>query len=125
MVSRETELTKGWAGLFVMVDYFEDDKQSVDLLRTTRPSDLIVVPDTYIRLNKEHPANLTIVKVYPNKQEVIYVNGNMRAVEKLRKLWKNKRARWFSQLEGSFCVFHLTGKIVRANRANNAQELTQ
>jgi len=125
MFTKAIEHTKGWAGLFVMLEYFEDDQSSLEAIRTTRPSDLIVVPDLYIRLNRKNPANLTIVKVYPNRQEANFTSANNCAVERLRKLFANKRARWSSHLEKDFCVFHLPGKVICANRAKNSNERPQ
>jgi hypothetical protein len=107
----ELKPCKGWSGLFTMLMYYEDDKQSQELIRRNRPSDLYLLPDIYIRLNKDNPANITVVKVWPNRQETKFICANIRAVDNLRKLYTNKKSPWSHYRDGRFVVFHLVGRV--------------
>ena len=121
----ELKPCKGWAGLFTMLMYYEDDKSSQDTIRRFRPSELLVVPDIYIRLNKDNPANLTIARVYPNLQEARFVAASNRAVDCLRKLFKSKGGVWECYKEGRLIVFHKNCKVLHRGRQFQPLQLTQ
>lgn len=105
--------TKGWIGYFATKAYFSDQPGGEDLVKGFAPSKLKIVPDIYIRIPKSDPANITIVRVYPDQQEIEYIAANQRAVCALRSLWSAPRRGWERAKEGGTIVFHYPGRIQR------------
>lgn len=96
-----------------MQKYYAGCDRSSKILRQLMPHRYFVIPDVEIRVFKNRPGEIEVIRLYPGgSNRNVYIIKD-RAMDALRRLWKGTGRAWKKQDMGYYVAFRKNGCVCR------------
>ena len=103
-------------GYFEMIDYYQGDKKSLDVIRSFPPGQYQVLPEITIRIIPSKLPEIYIIHVYPLQTFVFSRKITAMALDALRRLFRAPRAEWKPKKEPFTIILKRPGAVIKYRR---------
>lgn len=94
-----------------MIKYYQQDKSSLDIVTRWMPFKYVVYPDIEIRIGKNAPGTVTVIKIYPGETKEQTFEVSNRAMDGLRNTWTCGKG-WQHKNGTGYVSLRFPGRVV-------------